>query len=145
MLTSFGRKLKQINIILGFLTFFLGIAALVWFFLAKPPENETEIKGLEINNFSVEFQSDQAPSDPPFFYEIVVSLKNQNEKLDADLVYWEIKVQDENNKVIAKKEGTTEIKGNEQKEVKEEISIDKQGKNVSFEIVKIKWKEKEID
>ncbi len=142
MLTPFGRKLKQVNVILGFLTFCFGIAALVWFFVAEP-KDKVEIKSIEINNLLVEFQSDQEPSEPPFSYKVIASLKNPNEKIDATTVYWEIKAQDENNEIIAQKEGTIEIKGNEQKNIEQEISIDKQGKNVSFRVIKIKWEEGE--
>lgn len=146
MLTPFGRKIKQINIALGFLTFCLGIAALVWFFVAEPTSIEgEEIKGLEIKDVFAEFQSDDQPSDPPFTYKVSVNIENPNEKFIAKEVAFKIEIKDENGKVIFQKGETTEVKGNEQKKIEKEISIDEQGKNVSFKIVKIKWEEEEND
>jgi len=139
MLTFFQRKLKQANIAFAFLIFPLGIAALTWFFVARPlPEGE--IKSVEIEKVEVNIKTKEKPWEPPFAYVVAAKVKNPNEKFFLEKINYSFEIKDENGKVITQKEGTSEIKEKEDKKVQEELNIEKKGQNLSFKITGTEWK-----
>jgi hypothetical protein len=138
MLTPGGRKLKQTNVALGFLTFLLGIAALIWFFVAAPAPTE-EIKSLEIEEISAEFQAGEQSWNPPFTYIASAKLRNPNENFFAKKVDFKFEIKDESGKVLSQEKGTTELKANEEKEIQKEISINNKGQDLSFQITNVEW------
>ncbi|HOK35594.1 MAG TPA: hypothetical protein PLL80_02850 [Candidatus Pacearchaeota archaeon] len=138
MLTPRGRKLKQINVALGFLTFLLAIAGLIWFLIAPSPAPE-EIKSIEIKDLSAELKNDEKPWEAPFTYIVTATLQNPNQNFFVKEFDWNIEIKDENGEVITQKNGIDGIKENEEKKIQQEITIDKQGKVVSFEINNLQW------
>ena len=55
MLTPFGRKIKQINILFGYLILLLLIGGFVWLLVAKP-KPIGEIDSLKIENLQAVFK-----------------------------------------------------------------------------------------
>ena len=139
MLTSFQRKLKQADIALAYLVFPLAIAAFVWYFAAIP-SSEGEIKSIEIGKVEASIKTKEKPWEAPFTYIVSVSVKNPNEKFFLEKINYLFEIKDESGKSLVKKEETIEIKENEDKKIKDELAIEKRGKNLSFEITGAEWK-----
>jgi len=140
MLTPFGRKIKQINILLGWLIFLLLISAFTWFLVMKP-QAIGKIESLEIKNLQTILKEKDELWQPPFTYRLTADILNPNETFNAKRVDYVFEVQDKDKKVITKKEGTTEIHAEEQKTIREEIVIEALGKNVSFQLTKAQWEQ----
>jgi hypothetical protein len=138
MLTPFTRKLKQTNVFLSGLIFVLAIAAIIWFFVSKP-EPIGEIESLEIGEIKSVLKTKERGWEPPFTYKVSAKIKNPNEKFIAQEIEYIFEAKDEKNTIIQKKEGGTDLGKSEEEEVKEEITLDKPGKNINFNITRVKW------
>lgn len=139
MLSPRGRKLKKINIALGCLVFLLAIAALIWFFVAPAPPSKEVIKSIEIKGVNAQLKNDEKPEEAPFTYTIIAIVQNPNQDFIAKEIDWTIGIKNENGETIIQERGTDELKGNEEKEIKKDIIIDKQGKTASFKITHVMW------
>ena len=139
MLTSLQRKLKQANIAFASLIFPLGIAAIIWFFVMVPSP-EGEIKSIEIGKVEANIKTKEKPWEPPFAYIVAAKVKNPNEKFFIQKIDYLFEIKDEGGKVITQKKGTGEIRENEEKEIKEELNIEKREQDLSFRITGMEWK-----
>lgn len=138
MLSPRGRKLKQTNIALGFFTLLLGIAALIWYLVA-PPSPAKELKNVEIKSINSELKNDEKPWEAPFTYTVVVTIQNPNQDFIVKELDWTMEVKNENNETIVQEKGTEKMKENEEKKIQKDITLDQQGKTVSFKINRLVW------
>ena len=136
MLTPFGRKIKQTNIVLSFLVFLLLIAAIFWFFYKKP-EPLGKIEGLQITDPQIQMKS--KGSKPPFVYEVSVQIKNPNLRFIAKNVDYILEIKNEKGEVLTQKKGECELEENKEKKIQEELSIEKPGKTFHFRITNVNW------
>lgn len=138
MLTFFSRKLKQTNILLGWFLFLLTIFVVVWLLLARPAPKD-KIAALSIEKIGGILKKKEKPWQPPFTYQVFAKIQNPNEKFLSSKVDYIFQIKDSKDKTLVQKEGTVKINQKEKKEIKEEITINSAGKNLTFEIKKIHW------
>ena len=138
MLTPFTRKLKQTNIFLVGLVFVLVIiSAILPLFFKK--ESTEKIKSIEIGKVKAILEEKTKGWEPPFVYKVSATIKNPNKKFILKEVSYLISAKDGDRNIIEKKNGKIELQSNDSKKMKDSISLDKRGKNISLEILNAKW------
>ncbi|MFH0987307.1 MAG: hypothetical protein V1841_00200 [Patescibacteria group bacterium] len=138
MLTNFGRKIKQINVILGWLIFVLSLASIVWLLLARPKPTE-KIESLKIENLKASLKDTKQAWQPPFTYEAMAEILNPNEKFNAVKISYVFEITDNTERVIVKKEGTVDVLAGERKLLKEELTIPSSGEDINFKLKDANW------
>ena len=139
MLTSFGRKLKKINIILSFSVFILAIVFCIFYF-TENPEPEGEIKALETKSLAIKLRKDDKQWEAPFVYDFSVSIENANDEFIAKNIDYLLEIKNEKGEVLSNSEKTIsaiEVKSNA--DIKEEITMSEKGGSVVFKIKEAKW------
>lgn len=135
MLSPFARKLKQLNIILCWMIFFIIIGGVIWV-LIKRPEG-LEFKPLEMGDVEIKL-IDPTLKEPPFLYEFFTSIKNPNENFIVKELAYLIEIKDEEKKIIVEKSGKTRLVENEEKRIQGELSLERKGKTFHFKLTKVK-------
>jgi len=138
MLTSSSRKLKRINIALGFIVFLLGISVLIFIFVSKP--EVVVIKSTEVSKLEASLEN-SSNYEPPFIYDISVTVNNPNEKFKAKEIDYSFEVQDNADKIILTKPGKTQLEINEKKKLTDKISLNQRGETLHFKIANVSWNE----
>lgn len=138
MLTPFGRKIKQINILFGYLILLLLIGGFVWLLVAKPkPIGKTD--SLKIENLQAVFKTKEKAWQSPFTYRVTADILNPNDKFNAKKVEYTFEIKDKEGKIVASEEGAIEVLAKEKKTIQEEITIESAGQNLSFQLTKAQW------
>lgn len=142
MLTPFTRKLKKTNILLGWLLFFLAIAAIIWFFISVPEATE-EIKSLKISEVKADLIEKERGWEPPFTYIISAKILNPNQNFTVPKMDYFFEIKDDQQNIISQIKNQTSINEDEEKEIKEKIVLEKSGKTLRFKIENIEWRRAE--
>jgi len=138
MLTPFTRKLKQTNVFFLWLLFVLVVISAIFSLFFKEKSTE-KIESLEIVSVEAVLEKKTKGWESPFVYRVSAIIKNQNEKFILKEVSYLIFAKDGEGNVIEKKDGRIELQSNDLREIKDSISLNKKGKNISFEILNVKW------
>jgi len=138
MLTPIGRKIKQINILFGYLTILILIGGFIWFLVAKP-KPVGKIESLKIENVQATLKTKEKTWQPPFTYKVTAEITNPNDKFNAQKVDYLFEIKNKEGKTIASKEGRVDVLAKEKKTVQEEITIESASQDLSFQLTKAQW------